>query len=301
MTELIPGILCGLLAASFQSLCYVFSRIFVTRPGNTSGLLFVLSHVQMGAVAVLALPFLLAGDVPPLAAFFWPLMGAAFFYLAGQVALFRTLRTVEASRVSPLLGLKILILALITAFVLGLPVAPLQWAAVALSVLAAFVLNYSGSAVPVPVALGVLVCCFFYSLSDLFIRALVDSLEAVGTFRAVLLGCALSYVVTGLVGAALLPSAGRPTRAQWKAAVPVAFTWLLAMVFLFATFRLLGVVFGNIIQSTRGLISIFMGALIARLGHLHLEGRVGKDVLMRRAAAAAMMTVAVALYVLGIE
>ena len=293
------GILFGLLAASFQSLCYVLSRIFVTRVGNTPGQLFVLSHVQMGVAAAAALPFLLAGGPPVPSGFFWPLMGAAFFYLAGQVALFRALRTVEASRVSPLLGLKILILALIAAFVLRRPVGGLQWAAVGLSVLAAFVLNYSGRSIPFPAALIVLVCCVFYSVSDLCIRALVDSLEAVGPFRAILLGCAMSYVLTGIVGVCLLPSCGRTTPAQWKGALPVAATWLLAMVFLFATFRLLGVVFGNIIQSSRGLISIFLGAWIARLGHLHLEGRVGTGVLLRRAVAAALMTAAVALYVLG--
>ena len=296
----LQGIFFGLMAATLQSLCYVFSRIFVTKPGNTSGLLFALSHTQMGIAAVVAAPILLTAGLPDSTRFFWPLMGAAFFYLAGQVALFRALRSTEASRVSPLLGLKILILAVITSLALGGTVSELQWVAVGLSVLAAFTLNYSGGSIPLPAVGAVLFCCVGYSLSDLSIRALVLSLDSVGPFRAVLLACAMSYVVTGVVGAGLLPTCGRATRAQWKAALPVSVTWLMAMVCLFATFRLVGVVFGNIVQSTRGVLSILMGVLIARLGHLHLESTVPASVFWRRVAAAAMMTAAVAMYVLGL-
>ena len=296
---IIHGIICGLLAASFQSLSYVFSRIFVVKEGNSPGLLFVLSHVQMGAVAIVALPFVVVGGCPPVRVFFWPLMGAAVFYLAGQAALFKALESAEASRVAPLLALKILVLALITSLVMCKTVTPLQWGAVALSVLAAFILNYSGGSVPLPAVVGILLCCLGYSLSDIYIRFLIDSLESVGKFRAILLGCCMSYVLTGLIGLAMLPGYGRPSREQWKLAVPMSISWLLAMILLFATFKFIGVLLGNIIQSTRGLISVLMGTLIARLGHVHLEKKMGRGVLLRRAVAAALMTAAVALYVMG--
>ncbi|HRU07398.1 MAG TPA: EamA family transporter [Candidatus Brocadiia bacterium] len=293
------GILLGLAAAFFQSLSYVFSRLFVTRPGQSAAGLFALSHVEMGIVALAALPFVASGGAPSASVYWRPLAGAVFFYLVGQGAMFATLRWTEASRISPLLGLKILVLALISCLCLRQTVAPLQWVAVALSVAAAFALNWSGGALPGRAALGVLVCCLGYSMSDLNIRWLVDALDSVGRLRATLLSCCMCYVATGALGAALLLRARGLSGSAWLRAAPVAVAWILAMVFLFATFKLIGVVFGNIVQSSRGLISILMGAMIARWGFVALEQRHGASVLWRRAVAAALMTAAVALYVLG--
>jgi len=293
------GILLGLAAAFCQSLSYVFSRLFVTRPGHSASGLFALSHVEMGIVAVAALPFVAAGGAPPAGVYWRPLAGAVFFYLVGQGAMFATLRWTEASRISPLLGLKILVLALISWLCLGQTVAPLQWLAVVLSVAAAFALNWSGGALPGRAAIGVAVCCVGYSLSDLNIRWLVDALDSEGPLRATLLACCMCYVATGVLGAAFLPRARNLSWSTWVRAAPVALAWMLAMLFLFATFKLIGVVFGNIVQSSRGLVSILMGALIARWGFVALEQRHGAGVLWRRAVAAALMMAAVALYVLG--
>ena len=297
---IVQGIVFGLLAATFQSLSYVFSRAFVTKKGNTAGLLFALSHVEMGVAALAALPFLVAQGCPPLTQFYRSLLGASFFYLASQAILFRTLRGAEASRVAPLFGLKILILAFITVTFLGREVTWLQWAAAGLSVVAAFVLNYSGGSLSGSAVAGALLCCVGYSLSDLNIRFLVDSMGAMSRTRAIVLSCCLCYVLTGTVGLALLARLGPQPWRKWKQAMPVAFSWLAAMVFLFTTFATIGVLFGNIVQSSRGLISVLLGALIAWSGRVHLEKRTQAGVLWRRAAAAALMTCAVGMYMYAV-
>ena len=297
---IVAGILCGLTASFFQSVCYVLSRRFVTGRGRSAGLLFALTHIEMGVVAVAALPILLAMGAPPLSQFYRPLIGAAFFYLTAQAGLFWTLRHIEASRVSPLLGLKILIIAIITVAFLDKTVTGLQWLAVVLCVAAAFILNYSGGGLPLPAIVGVLLCCVGYSLSDLNIRFLVDSMgDGIPRWRAIVLSCCCCYVLTGIVGLALRAKYRLPPARVWRAAAPSAASWLAAMVMLFATFATIGVVFGNIVQSSRGLISILLGALIARAGHAGLERKVGPGVLWRRAVAALLMSGAVALYVLG--
>jgi drug/metabolite transporter (DMT)-like permease len=296
---ILKGVLCGLAAAFCMSACYLFSRLFVTREGHDAARLFALSHVLMGAVCAATLPFLRSPDAPAMSRFLGPLFGASGFYLLGQVSLFQALRWTEASRVAPMLGLKILILALISTLFSSSAVSPAQWVGVFLSVVAAFALNQSGGRIPLPALAAVLVCCAGYCASDLSIKALMDRLEAVDELRRPFLAVAMTYVVTGAVGLGALPTLRRaPTRRQWIEATPVALSWLVAMVLLFACFKYLGVVFGNIVQSTRGIISILIGGLVARAGWVRLEQMVGAGVLARRIAAAALMSLAIALFVL---
>jgi len=294
----IQGILFGLAAAFCQSVCYILSRFFVTREGNSSPQLFVLSHVTMGGMAVVLLPFLHSSQCPRIEAYLFPMLGAALFYLAGQAALFQTLRWTEASRVSPMLGLKILFLALITAAFLGQSLSVMRWSAVVLCVLAAFVLNYSGGSIPWQAVLSMLFCCLGYSLSDLSIGELVERLREMGSFRGAAYGVCATYVVTGAVGVALLPFVKRDRlrRRAWYAALPVSISWFLAMVCLYASFKLIGVVPGNIMQSTRGILSILLGGLIAHRGMTHIESRVAAGVLWSRVGGAVLMFGAIVLY-----
>ena len=81
--------------------------------------------------------------------------------------------------------------------------------------------------------------------------------------------------------------------------LPFSAIWLVAMLLLFATFAIIGVVFGNIVQSSRGIISILIGYLVAAAGHQHLEQKVAHGVLARRIAAAALLSLAIALLSLG--
>jgi hypothetical protein len=96
---------------------------------------------------------------------------------------------------------------------------------------------------------------------------------------------------------ALLPVAGG-TRilANWTCALPFAGVWLLSMVFLFACFGMIGAVYGNILQSTRGIISIVFGAALARCGLHDLEQHVSRWTLLRRVAAACLICVAIWLF-----
>ncbi len=293
---LLLGILLGLGAAILQSLSYLFSRDYVVRRDRAAMRLLVISHVLMGVVSLVLLPFVYPHDAPPLRTYFWEVVGVAGFYLLGQAGLFLVLQRTDASRISPLLGLKVLILAAISAAFLAKDILPLQWAAVGLSVLAAMVLASAGGRLSAKALAGVLGVCLFYSLSDLSIQAAVNAMAPVGRLHASVAVLSMSYIACGVFGLPLLPWTGVGTRRDWRHAVPFAATWYGAMACLFACFAVIGVIPGNILQSLRGPISVFLGAAVAHLGHAHLEARISRWTLLRRGLAALLMVAAVALY-----
>jgi hypothetical protein len=112
-----------------------------------------------------------------------------------------------------------------------------------------------------------------YAFSDLSVVAMTKVLAPHNEVRDILLCVCLVYAVCGGIGA-VLAGAGAPedrTLQKWKDALPVAATWFAAAIFLFICFRLLGAVFGNIVQSMRGPFSILFGVALAARGHVHIE------------------------------
>ena len=295
------GIMFGLAAAFAQSLSYIFTRVFVIKHHKGVLRLFALGHVVMGVVSLAALPILWRGDIPDLSAFIWPLIGLAGFYMTGQASLFILLRRIDASRIAPLLALKIVVLALISILFLGNDVSLLQWAGVILCVASAFVLNRTGDNLSWRILAGIAVACPAYALADLHIQWLVGSLDGLGRLHAVMLGVCMCYIICGGVGTVMLWWIRPVSLAEFRYALPFAVSWLVAMGFLFACFGTIGAVFGNIPQSTRGLFSIMMGAVLARWGMVHLERKHPRHVVLRQLVAGAMMCLAIALYSMGTE
>lgn len=291
------GIVFGLLTAFCQSLYYLLTRRFTRAEGRDPLQLLVLSHLW---TALLALPVLLVllrhYTLPHWSTWLAPLLVSAGFYLAGHAALFLALRRSEPSRISPMLGLKVVMLAVISVLFLGADLKPGQWLAVGLSTAAAFVLNYTGGSLPLGTTLAALGACLGYTLSDLGIRALNLALATQDPKAGPIVGCCLSFLVCGLAALVLLPLAWRPGPRIWRDSFPVALAWFGAMVCMFTAFHLVGVVLGNILQATRGLQSILMALLVARAGWVHLEPTVQAHVFWRRFTAAACMVAAVALY-----
>jgi drug/metabolite transporter (DMT)-like permease len=268
------------------------------REGHGAWLLFGLNHIWMPLFAALMLPFVYAPVVLELRSYALPLLGAAGFYLLGQLALFWAMRWTQASRVSPLLGLKIIILALLATFFLDEVVTPWQWAAVLLSVIAAVGLNWSGGKVPWPGLAIILAACLAYCLTDISIIKLIQVVAPERRFSNMALATALAYVVCAPVG--LLVTFRQPrekrTAAHFRLALPVSFFWFFSILAMYACFGLIGVVFGNVVQAMRGPASIFLGILVAHLGLVHLEVKVGAWAMVKRIISALMMVVAIAIF-----
>lgn len=308
------GLFMGLGAALFLALSYVFSGMSVRRfPGVSTLAMLCRAHLVMGVVSLIGLaltytPALLSG-CDRLA---WPLIGAVGFYLLGQTGLFMAQRTVDSSRVVPLLGLKLFVLALTNMYLLPLlGIAEperynlWQWLGMGLTVVAAFLLNQAGGRIGWSGLGWIGVTCVGYALSDTCIKELMSLTGQLtqGTVSPVVnaLQCAfLCYVASAIVSLLVLPCLRLPqgTAAMrlWRCLTPFALCWLIAMLFLFLCFHALGTVNGNIIQSTRGLLAIMIGWVLSRTGFTELETVISLPVLLRRLFAGVLMIVAIVLF-----
>jgi hypothetical protein len=301
------GIAAGLTAALASAVSYLVSRHHGNRAGGGSARLLVIAHLVMGLISLPLAWWLRPAAWPGDAAWLVPLAGSVLSYLAGQAAVFAALKRVAASRLAPLLGLKLVMLATLVSLTPGGGLDGRQWLAVGLSVLAAGMLQRGGPVSGVAFA-TVLAACLGFALSDLCIVGLIDGLQAavdasggpLSRLHAGGLAMAVTYVVCGIAAAvavAVWPQLRPRDRRDGIAAATYAAAWLGGMVALYACFGLVGAVFGNVLQATRGVMAIAIGAGLAHAGWHDLEERVDRATLLRRVAAGSLMVAAILLYV----
>jgi drug/metabolite transporter (DMT)-like permease len=301
------GVAAGLFAAFASAVSYLVSRHHGGRAAGGSLRLLVQAHVVMGLASVPIIAAAAPATWPPTFAWLVPLAGSVGFYFLGQAGVFAALRRLPASRVAPLLGLKLVILAAIVSLS---PTGTLdwrQWVAVLASVVAAAMLQ-RGGAIGLPGFAIILVTCFGFACSDLFIIGLIEGLEPsrtisgepISRLHAGALAMAVTYAGCGLLAAlalAIWPSLRSRDRRERIGACQYAAAWLSGMVGLYACFGLVGVVFGNVLQATRGVMAVVLGAWLARAGWHDLEERVDRGTFIRRVVAALLMVAAIAMYV----
>ena len=144
--SLLPGLVAGISAAALSALSYLISRHHGNRAGGGSLRLLVLGHMVMGLICLPAAWAIRPATLPEMARWLPPLLGSTGCYLAGQGIVFATLKRMPASRLAPLLGLKIVMLAGIVSLLPGEPLDSVQWLAVGLSATAAAMLQHSYAA-----------------------------------------------------------------------------------------------------------------------------------------------------------
>ena len=310
VNTLIFGIAAGLTAAFFSSVSYLVSRHHGTRERHASRRLLIFAHVLMGLTCAIAALITYSPTILFSGIWHWtiwlPCVVSTGTYLFGTSAVFRVLTRNDASRLSPLLGLKIIALGLIVSLVFSQTLSIEQWAAVMLCAVAAILLQQGGSGLPVQ-SLILLSCgCICFAIADLGIVEMINAIQnnlSMSRFSAGCLALLLTYVFIGLIVLPLtLFEYGRqpsPTSRDWRAAVEYSGAWLLAMFGLYACIGCVGVILSTILQSTRGIMSVILGAVVSGQGWHDLESRVDRHVLVRRLIAAVCMTAAVALYVIA--
>lgn len=304
--ETLAGLGIGLVAAFLQSCSYVVSASYVRGSGKPAWTLLAPSFLVMGAFAALALPLAwpAPGAPPPDWARLLPLSAACIAScMAGNGAMFFLLKRLDSSRASPLLALKVPMLAIAGIAATGRNCSAAQWCAVALVVASAFVLAGAGRSVSARAWAWLFAACAAFCVSDSFIAASFDACaESFGgsVARYTFFAACVIYVVGGAFSLAALALQGAPLREEWRRwVVPYAACWFAAMLALFACFALCGLVLGNIVQSTRGLVSVAIGWGLARAGRTELEEKVPASVVARRVAAALLVVAAMALYAAG--
>ncbi len=287
------------IAAGFASvllLCgsYVFSRSYI-RKHRDSVKLSVYSQLLMalGGVA------LLAGTLPfvdyPLCGRFWGFIGGIVCtFLLGQTSFLIMLKKVEATRAASLLGLKLMALAAITVLT-GNDLSGVQWMAVFLCTVAAVGMNFSGVRIPLTCFGWLMLAVFCYASCDICITKLMLMMPSKSMFINALCVIGSSYTALGI---AVIPGLLKypPRRENFTDAVPFSLFYFCSMIFLFASFGLIGVVFGSIIQAGRGIVSVLLGVVLLHLGIEKNEPQVSAGVWIRRAVMALLMLSAIVMY-----
>ncbi|MEM7576799.1 MAG: hypothetical protein AAF328_04920 [Planctomycetota bacterium] len=316
---LIPGVILGLLTAWAHSLAYLGSRWFTVRKRGTSVQLLVIAHVQLGVVALVGMPL----AWPTQLAWPWEAGSASGAWLApaatggvvlgiAQSSLFAALRFTDASTVSPLLTLKLILLGLAANFGIyseRIPISGWGWLAIGLAIIGAIMIQGIGKPPPLRVwpLIGITILC--YSFVDL---SIVHAIHAVceqgyglttaqdaGTVQRVGAGVFIAtvlYVVTATAALTMLPWFGSREPTVWRDALAYAGPWAVAMVTLYGTFALVGAVFGSVLQGTRALWSVLLGAWVGKAGDGSIETDHHHHVVAWRVVAAACMVAAVALF-----
>lgn len=296
---MIWGIVFGLLAALMNSVGYLFGARFLSVYHSPLRLL-VMSHFGMMLLAIPAVLCCFPFGTLNAPADFWTSVGTWLaVFLTAQACFFISLRFFEASKLSSLLGMKIIVLALIFISAPGTLLNLQQWCAVFLAAAAGVMINWSGNSdrrqtVGWIFVVGTLIC---YSVGDLSECRMVHLLMASGcsNFRSSLAVTGIAYLLAGII---LLPFFFRlrPTRKQLTAAAPYAGLWLLSQLFLYLAFALLLPVFANVILATRGLFSVLLGALLPLLGLGKYDSVLTVKQWLQRGVAAALMLLAIIIY-----
>ena len=295
---MIIGIICGLSAALCQCVSYIFSKKYIHKDGNAFQLL-ITSHMIMGIFASICLAVLLLdNDLPPFKDYWFELLKVNAFYMIAQLSFFVAISKTEASRLAPLLGIKIIFIALFGLIFWNQYLSLWQWGAAAICFSGALMSNWSGKSIPFKCVLylfGAIIC---YSLSDINIKLLINCLAPENAIGAVtiIIAASLSYFYLGIFSLLVFFLSPSIKTKHLKPAITFSCLWFAAMLFLFACFGLIGPLFGNLVQSGRGIIAVVLGALIAKFGWSEHEEKLPHSFLARRIAAALLITASIVIF-----
>ena len=294
---MLMGIFASALCALLQSCSYLSSAAFLKRY-NSSFALLVFSQLAMGIisipVAVIFFPRGLFNNILQLALF---LLVWLSVICAGQYFFFATQRHIEPSRLSSLLGLKIVVLAAISTIFFAGKISPEQFTAILLATVAAVVMNGGSSTGKMTMKAFLLLAATVvsYCLADLTETKLMNIARSGNIWCDGLGVCATCYMILGICMLPLLKKC-KFSFEQFKYGTPYGILYFGSQVALFVSFGLIGPVFANVIQSSRGIISVLLAVLLSSCKFCTLDAKGGKKLWLRRLICAVVMTLAIILY-----
>ena len=263
------GILASFIGASLQSLNYLSTQ----SSGNKLTTIQTLSAIHVG-MGVIALPCLLFSGL--LLQLGWgdlySLMLVNVPYLLAQLLLLLAINRTDASTVSPLLSLKIPALALIAFCQSGHLLTLNQALSMLLIVALSFGLcrlnsHQRTSLLPLLLITGTSIC---YCLSDIAILAFSHKLASPSLYQRAFATVIINYSFCALLSLPIFVALRTPPRALLDLKIP-AISWIAAVFFLIIGFNQSGVLSANVIQSTRGIISIVVAFFLFHTTHSHRD------------------------------
>ncbi|WED23647.1 EamA family transporter [Vibrio sp. JC009] len=256
------GVLASFLGATFQAVNYTLTQSCQQRYNIDGVKLLVAVHVGLGFVALI--PTLLFGYWKLLAVDqWWDFIKINLPYLLAQYSLIKAIRLSDASIVSPLLALKIPVLALISILFFQADFGAMQWLAISLILaLGWYFSSMSGQITLAPLML-VLFSSVGYSLSDMAITQFSHRLLEGTSVEQSLATISINYLALGVCSLPLLKLQKVNLKTVYQTKW-VALAWFVAVVFLILGFNIAGVVSGNVVQSLRGVIGVILAFVFFR-------------------------------------
>ena len=291
------GIFAAALTAVLQSFSYISSAAFNKRY-NSSFKLLVFSQLAMGVVSipitVIFFPRGLFADCSTTG--LWLLFWIAITCI-GQYFFFATQNEIESSRLSSLLGLKIVVLAIITSVVSRELVSFPRLLAIMLATAGAVGMNGGNSVrrVTLKAIVFLISTVISYCVADLIETHLLNMSRSGNIWCDSLGVCAACYMVLGLAMIPILRKTGFSLD-EVKCAAPYGILYFFSQVALFVSFGLIGPVFANVVQSSRGMISVAIGILLCRFGLSSLDVKGDRKLWIRRFICAGIMSAAIIIY-----
>jgi drug/metabolite transporter (DMT)-like permease len=123
---------------------FVVGALLLKRASDLGADVWRTTRVINYTTALMATPLWLLGGTIPSASLWWQPAAAGMLFFAGQVASLLALSTGDVSVATPVLGVKILLVALLAAVLIGDPIGARLWTAAALSSAAIALLNVGG-------------------------------------------------------------------------------------------------------------------------------------------------------------
>ena len=289
------GILFGLMAGFCASMSYLFSRHFQSDSRRSSKQLMGLSNAWMAGVSILIFPFVYMAPQSSWGNIMLSLIGVVGGYGGGIFLLFGLLNRATSSSVTPILGLKILVLAMFT-ILAGGEFSITQWGAVFLVICASMLLKDSREGLSWFEIGWAFATCFSYAISDFSIQILIRQIDPEQSLQASLMAASLTYIVASIFVFMNWQRVMTSKWDDWKWASGVALGWYSHMIFLYMAIAYIGTVYSVILQSTRSLWAVLFGVVMMRLGYVAIEGKIRWAMRLRQLMAALLTMGAIALY-----
>jgi len=299
------GLPLHLLLPLASAIVFVVAALLLKRAADLGADVWRTTRIINYTSALVSTPLWLLGGTIPSASLWWQPAVAGMLFFAGQVFTLLALSTGDVSVATPVLGVKILLVALLTAVLIGDPIGARLWAAAGLSSAAIALLNVNGGVaraqaharVGTTLALAALGATA-YACFDVLVQKW-SPVWGTGRFVPLAMACAAAY--------SLAPHRfGAPRRAPDEQTSPAYTRWLVGGAVCFAVQGLMFIssisiykqaTSANVLYSSRGLWSV---VAVWGIGHwfTNRERHLGARVLAWRFVGAILLMAALLMVLL---
>ncbi len=282
----------------FAAIVYVVAALLLKRASDLGADVWRSTRIINYTQALMAVPFwLLGGTIPGFPLWWQPVVAGALFF-AGQVFTLLALTTGDVSVATPVLGVKIVLVALLSVVLIGDPIGARLWTAAALSSVAITLLNLSPGHSHRRVARTIVLAALgaaAYASFDVLVQKF-SPVWGTGRFLPLAMACGAAYSLALPTGRPAIRRESRPY-APWLAAGAMCFA-MQGLMFMSAVSIYRQVTSANVLYSSRGLWSV-VGVWAVGHWFTNREQHLGTRVLVWRLIGAILLLAAIVMVLLN--